>query len=106
MSFLNFFKQPNIQEGLEQYKATAGAILLDVRTPEEYAEGRIPGSKNLPLQSVSKAASVIPKKDTPLYVYCHSGARSDQAVQLLIRMGYTSVKNIGGIASYKGKVEV
>ena len=48
---------------------------------------------------------MAPKKDTPLFVYCHSGARSSQAVRLLARMGYTKIKNIGGIAAYTGKVE-
>ena len=49
--------------------------------------------------------AVAPEKDTPLFVYCHSGARSSQAVRLLARMGYTNLKNIGGIAAYTGKVE-
>ena len=44
-------------------------------------------------------------KDTPLFVYCHSGARSRQAVDALRRMGYLQVKNIGGISAYTGKVE-
>ena len=44
-------------------------------------------------------------KDTPLFVYCHSGARSRQAAALLAQMGYTNAKNIGGIAAYRGKVE-
>ena len=44
-------------------------------------------------------------KDTPLFVYCHSGARSSQAVRALTRMGYNNVKNIGGIAAYTGEVE-
>ena len=48
---------------------------------------------------------MAPNKDTPLFVYCHSGARSSQAVGQLARMGYTRVKNIGGIAAYQGKVE-
>ena len=40
-----------------------------------------------------------------MFVYCHSGAKSGQAVSALRRMGYTNVKNIGGIAAYSGKVE-
>ena len=48
---------------------------------------------------------MVSEKDVPLFVYCHSGARSSQAVRLLARMGYTGVKNIGGIAAYTGKVE-
>ena len=44
-------------------------------------------------------------KDAPLFVYCHSGARSSQAVGLLARMGYVHAKNIGGMAAYRGKME-
>ena len=65
----------------------------------------IPGSKNLPLQTIDKVDSIVENKDTALYVYCHSGARSRQAVSYLQHMGYTNVNNIGGIAAYSGKVE-
>lgn len=50
MGFFDFFKQSNINQGIEEYKMTAGAVLLDVRTPQEYQEGHIPESKNVPLQ--------------------------------------------------------
>ena len=105
MGFFDFLKQPDINQGVEQYKTTSGAILLDVRTPEEYAEGHIPGGKNLPLQDIDKAAVIIDNKDTPLFVHCLSGARSRQAAAVLKQMGYTNVTNIGGIADYHGKVE-
>ena len=75
MEFFDFFKIPDINQEIKTYKETAGAILLDVRTPQEYREGHIPGSKNIPLQSIQNISSVIPQKDTPLFVYCHSGWR-------------------------------
>ena len=106
MGFFDFFKQANINQGVKEYSATPGAVLLDVRTSEEYKGGHIPGSKNVPLSSIDKIASVAENKDTALFVYCYSGARSRQAVGLLQRMGYTNVNNIGGIAAYAGKVEV
>ena len=90
---------------MQEYKNAAGAVLLDVRTPQEYREGHIPGSQNLPLQQLDKVEEVTENKDTVLYVYCRSGARSRQAVSLLKHMGYTNVHNIGGIAAYSGKVE-
>ena len=105
MGFFDFWKQPDINQGIEQFKNTSGAILLDVRTPEEYAEGHIPGGQNLPLQSIDKATSIIDNKDTPLFVHCLSGGRSRQAASVLKQMGYTNVTNIGGIADYHGKVE-
>ena len=105
MGLFEFFKQPDINQGVKEYMATPGAVLLDVRTPQEYREGHISGSKNMPLQTIDKIASVAENKDTALFVYCYSGARSRQASSMLQRMGYTNVTNIGGIAAYSGKVE-
>ena len=105
MGIFDFFKQPDINQGVKDYMATPGAVLLDVRTPQEYQEGHIPGSKNVPLQVIGKIASVSENKDTALFVYCYSGARSRQASGMLQRMGYTNVNNIGGIAVYSGEVE-
>ena len=105
MGIFDFFKQPDINQGVEEYRQAADAVLLDVRTPQEYQEGHIPGSQNMPLQQLDKVEEVTENKDTVLYVYCRSGARSRQAVSLLKHMGYTNVHNIGGIAAYSGKVE-
>ena len=105
MGFFDLFRQPNINQGVADYHNTPGAILLDVRTPQEYREGHIPDSKNVPLQAIDKVADLVENKDTVLYVYCHSGARSRQAASLLQYMGYSNVTNIGGIAAYSGKVE-
>ena len=106
MGFFHFFNQPDINQGVKEYRTIPGAILLDVRTPQEYREGHIPGSQNVPLQTIDKVAHVTDNKHEVLYVYCHSGARSAQAVGLLRSMGYTNVTNIGGIAAYAGEVEV
>ena len=105
MGFFNLLKTPDIDQGVKEYNATPGAILLDVRTPQEYREGHIPGSQNVPLQSIDLAADLVGDQDVPLLVYCYSGARSGQAAAALRQMGYTNVKNIGGIAAYSGKVE-
>ena len=105
MGIFDFFKQPDINQGVQEYKNAVGAVLLDVRTPQEYREGHIPGSQNVPLQQLDKVEEVTENKDTVLYVYCRSGARSRQAGSLLQAMGYTNVHNIGGIAAYSGKVE-
>ena len=105
MSFFDLFKQPDVNRGVKEFQRTSGAVLLDVRTPEEYRSGHIPGSKNIPLQAIDKVSSVAENKDTALYVYCQSGARSRQAAGMLKQMGYTNVNNIGGIAAYAGKVE-
>lgn len=105
MGFLDFLKGSDINQGVRDCAATPGAVLLDVRTEGEYQAGHIPGSKNVPLQSLDKVVDLVENRDTPLFVYCHSGGRSSQAVRLLRGMGYSSIKNIGGIAAYTGKVE-
>ena len=105
MGLLDFLKQPDFNQNIKSYQQELDALLLDVRTPQEYNGGRVPGSINLPLQAISTAASVAPNKAQSLYVYCQSGARSRKATAALKQMGYTNVKNIGGIASYRGPIE-
>ena len=105
MNLFNVFKRPDINQGIEDFRKSNGAVLLDVRTPGEYREGHVPGSKNVPLQDIDNIDSVVENIDTVLYVYCHSGVRSAQAVEQLKELGYTKVNNIGGIAAYTGKVE-
>ncbi len=105
MGFLDLFRQPDINRGVEEYRAAPQGILVDVRTPEEYRGGHIPESKNVPLQQIDRIKSVAANKEAPLFVYCQSGARSRQAVSLLQRMGYVNVNNIGGMSAYQGEVE-
>ena len=105
MGFIDFLKDLDINQGVKEYNGTDGAVLLDVRTPDEYRQGHILGSKNVPLQSIDKVTVMINNKATPIFVHCLSGARSRQAAAILQQMGYTNVKNIGGISAYAGKVE-
>ena len=105
MGFFDFLKGPDVNQGIKEFQGTSGGVLLDVRTPQEYQSGHIPGSVNAPLQTLGDDNTLPANQDTPLFVYCHSGARSSQAVRMLNRMGYVNAKNIGGIAAYTGKVE-
>ncbi len=76
------------------------AQAVDVREPDEYAVGHIPGAKLLPLGEVmSRAAEVLPDKDAPWLVYCRTGRRSADAVQKLDALGYTNIYDLGGILS-------
>ena len=93
----------DINKGVQEWRETQGAVLLDVRNPDEYRQGHIPGSVNLPLSNISQIASVVPDVSTPLFVHCLSGARSGQAVSYLKGEGYNA-KNIGGINGYKGEI--
>ena len=101
---MGLFHRPNMDEGVQMYRDTAGAVLVDVREPDEYVQGHVPGSVNLPLSRIRSAEDVLTDYDAPLFVYCLSGGRSGQAVSVLTRMGYTAVTNIGGISSYHGEV--
>ena len=104
MGFFDFLKGPDINQSVEEFSSTPGAVLLDVRSKGEYAGGHIPGSKNVPLDRISKVSGVVKEKTAPVFVYCLSGARSRQAVGYMQQMGYTNVRYIGGISSWRGKV--
>lgn len=106
MSLFHFGKQPDINMGVTSFHNTEDSILLDVRTAQEYHTGHIPGSVNLPLLLLDNAAEIIENENTPIFVYCQSGSRSRQAVAQLAAMGYSHVKNIGGIAAWTGEVEI
>ena len=80
-------------------------ILLDVRTTGEYAKGKIAGSINLPLDQVAgKITQTIPDKDSTIYIYCLSGARSESVAQIMIKLGYTQVSNMtSGLMAWRAK---
>lgn len=105
MGLFNFFRNTaDINTGVAEYEKTDGSVLLDVRTPEEYRDGHIDGSINLPLDRIHFAEDAVKDKNAQLYIYCYSGSRSEQAVACLKKMGYINAVNIGGISSYRGKV--
>lgn len=101
MGFFDMFGGHAMEEGLERYKGTPGSILIDVREPDEYSQGHIPGSVNLPLGHISQIRYPV---STPLFVYCLSGARSSRACHSLETRGYDAV-DLGGISSYHGALE-
>ena len=106
MRIFNIFSRKDINQGVKRFRENENAILLDVRTREEYASGHIEGSRNLPLDEIDKVDSVIKDKNTPLYVHCLSGVRSARAADYLKGKGYREVHDIGGIRSYRGKIVV
>lgn len=101
MGIFFFLKGTDINEGLRNFRSTENAVLLDVRTKEEYAERKIEGSINLPLQEIEKISSIVPDKNTPIFLHCRSGKRSGKAAKILTSLGYTKVVNIGGIKDYR-----
>lgn len=76
-------------------------LLLDVRTPEEYAAGYIAGSQLLPYEQIEARADELPAdKATPIIVYCRSGRRSAIAAESLASLGYTEIYDLGGIQDW------
>lgn len=105
MSILNLSKAPDINAGYERFLAQPGALLVDVRNRPEYSAGHIPGSRNIPLHRLDEIEDIAPDRSTPIFLYCRSGGRSSQALDLLQEMGYENAENIGGIIAYKGNQE-
>ncbi len=100
------YQKKEIHAGLEEMKSVPNALLVDVRNPAEYNGGHIPGSINFAMSRIlQEAEEAFPDKAQPLYVYCQSGARSARAGKLLDLLGYESVTDLGGIASYNGPKE-
>lgn len=99
----SLFTKKDINMGVEKWKNTPGAVLLDVRTEEEYAEYHIKGSINVPLDNLEHTEQQIPDKSTTVFVHCLSGGRSARATAYLKAKGYGNVYDIGGINSYKGE---
>ena len=87
----------DIVEGIKAFKKDKNAVLLDVRTFEEYENQHINGSINIPIQTLGQIRLKVKNLSTPLYVYCQSGVRSRAALKQLTEMGYSNVKDIGGV---------
>lgn len=77
-------------------------VIIDARTEAEFAEGHIEGAILIPEYEIEqKAEQEIPDKDTLILVYCRSGRRSKIAAEALINLGYTNVKEFGGIIDWQ-----
>ena len=83
-----------------------GYIILDVRAQEEYDEGHIPGAILIPHTEIeARAEEVLTDKDQLILVYCRSGRRSKIAAEALVELGYTNIKEFGGIIDWPYEVE-
>ena len=85
--------------------STQKAIVVDVRSLEEYNEGHIPNAISVPLETIeNEAEAKLKNKDDLILVYCRSGRRSREAALRLIEKGYTNVIDFGGIQDWNGEV--
>ena len=83
-----------------------GYIILDVRTQEEYDQGHIPGAVLISHEEIAeKAEEVLTDKDQLILVYCRSGRRSKIAAEALVELGYTNIKEFGGIIDWPYELE-
>lgn len=83
-----------------------GYVILDVRTQEEYDEGHIPGAILIPNTEIeARAEEILTDKDPMILVYCRSGRRSKMAAEILVQLGYTNIKEFGGIIDWPYEVE-
>jgi phage shock protein E len=84
----------------------ADAVLIDVRSPGEYASGYIDGAISLPLDHLAKTIiTAVPDKTAAIIVYCRSGARSSSAKSVLTSLGYQNVSNGGGVGGLALKLQ-
>ena len=97
------YRQITMDEAVNMMTQETGYIILDVRRPDEFAAGHIPGAINVPNESIGTAEiPELPNKDQLIMVYCRSGRRSKEASEKLVKLGYTSIVEFGGILDWKG----
>jgi phage shock protein E len=87
------------QEYQAQFVQASSHVLIDVRTPEEYASGYIQNAINIPVESLQARLSEVPE-NTPVVVYCRSGNRSAAAAQILVEAGFQPIFDLGGIQDW------
>ena len=94
------------QEAKAIMDAEEGYVILDTRTREEYDQGHIPGAIQISHDEITeKAEEVLTDKDQLILVYCRSGRRSKIAAEALVELGYTNIKEFGGIIDWPYEVE-
>ena len=98
------YRQINMDGAITMMEEESSYIILDVRTPEEFADKHIPGAINIPNETIStEEIPELPDKDQLILVYCRSGNRSKQASEKLAALGYTNIVEFGGINDWPGE---
>lgn len=93
------------EELLKKLDSDEAFVLLDVREPAEYAFGHLPGACSIPYGELEERINELPK-ESPIYVICHTGHRSDMAAQLLTKHGFKHVVNVEpGMSQWNGPIE-
>ena len=98
------YRQISMDEAITMMETESNYIILDVRTPEEFAEKHIPDAINIPNETIgTEEIPELPDKEQLILVYCRSGNRSKQASEKLVRLGYTNIVEFGGINDWPGE---
>ena len=98
------YTQISMEEAIAMMEESTDYILLDVRTPEEFAELHIPDAINVPNEEIgTDEIPELPNKEQLILVYCRSGNRSKQASEKLAKLGYSNVYEFGGIIDWPGE---
>ena len=101
----NTYHQITMDEAVTMMAQEIGYIILDVRRPDEFAEGHIPNAINVPNETIGTAEiPELPDKNQLIMVYCRSGRRSKEASEKLVKLGYTNIVEFGGILDWKGEI--
>lgn len=91
----------------EKMELPDNAVLLDVRSEEEFASGHIKGAVLLPHDEIAmRITSVVLEKSTPVFVYCRSGRRSAIAIETMKTLGYTELVDLGGKEEAESRLEI
>src|SRR5262245_53275592 len=98
--YLMFGRGREIQGPDARRLVAAGARLLDVRSPQEYAGGHLPGAVNIPVQEIDRRLAEVGPRDGELILYCRSGHRSGRAAEILRAHGFTKVHNLGAMTAW------
>ena len=100
------YRQISMDEAVKMMRDEKDYIILDVRRPDEFAEGHIPGAINVPNEEIGTTEiAELPDKSQLILVYCRSGRRSKEASEKLVKLGYTNIVEFGGIQDYEGEIE-
>lgn len=98
------YTQISMEEAVSMMNTETDYIILDVRTPEEFADKHIPNAINIPNEVIgTEEIAELPDKDQLILVYCRSGNRSKQASEKLVALGYTNIYEFGGINDWTGE---
>ena len=97
--------QPGLVDGATaKALVAAGAKVVDVRTPQEFASGHVPGAINIPYEEIGKRAAEIGPSSTPVVLYCRTGRRSGIAAEALQKAGYSKLYDFKSVTSWPGEL--